>query len=233
MVALLVAAGSGVRLGAGRPKALVEVGGAPLVATAVRRLQAAGAARVVVVGPPDDLEAVRDALDGLDACPVVIVPGGATRSASVRHGLAEVTDLDDGDVVAVHDAARAFTPPDVIRAAAAAVGGDVVAAAPALAVSDTIKRVDGSTVVGTVDRADLVAVQTPQAFRLDVLRRAHSGDGDATDDLALVEGLLARGTVAGRIVTVPGSVLATKVTVPDDVRVLEALIVEAATEGTP
>lgn len=223
MVAVLVAAGSGVRLGAGRPKALVEVGGAPLVATAVQRLQAAGAVRVVVVGPPDDLAAVHAALDGLDACPVVVVPGGDTRSASVRHGLAAVADLDDGDVVAVHDAARAFTPPAVIRAAVAAIADDVVAAAPALAVSDTLKRVEGTTVAGTVDRADLVAVQTPQAFRLDVLRRAHADAGDATDDLALVEGLLANGVVAGRIVTVPGSVLATKVTVPDDVRVLEAL----------
>lgn len=223
MVAVLVAAGSGVRLGAGRPKALVEVGGAPLVETAVRNLQAGGAERVVVVGPPQDLAAVDAAIDGIDGCPVVVVGGGATRSESVRRGLAAVADLDGTSVVAVHDAARAFTPPHVIAAAAGAVRGEVVAAAPALAVSDTLKRVDGTTVVGTVDRADLVAVQTPQAFRLDVLRRAHAGAPDATDDLALVEGLLARGDVVGRIVTVPGSVLATKVTVPDDVRVLEAL----------
>lgn len=219
--AILVAAGSGERLGADVPKGLVEVAGAALVTHAVRRLVAAGAGRVVVVGPPDALPAVRAVLPPSDV-PVDLVAGGDTRAESVRAGLAAVPA--EAAVVAVHDAARAFAPVELVRRVVAAVTDDVVAAAPGLPVGDTLKQVEGDTVVGTVDRDTVVAVQTPQVFRAAVLRRAHGDDGDATDDLALVERLLAAGGAGGRVVVVPGAVLATKVTWPHDVAMLTALL---------
>lgn len=218
--AVVVAAGSGQRLGASVPKALVEVASRPLVAHAAARLVAAGAGHLVVVGPADHLGAVGEAIPDSDV-PVDVVAGGTTRAASVRAGL----DLlgADAAVVAVHDAARAFAPPDLIRRAVAAVGGDVVAAAPALPVGDTLKRVDGDRVVATVDRADLVAVQTPQVFLVDVLRAAHANAPDATDDLALVESLLDAGSVTGRVLVVPGAAAATKITWPADLALVAAL----------
>ena len=218
--AVLVAAGSGERLGAQVPKALVEVAGRTLVAHAADRLLAARPQVLVVVGPVDDLDAVRAQVPDTDVR-VVVVPGGATRTASVRAGLDALPD--DVGVVAVHDAARAFAPVELVRRTVAAVHGDVVAAAPGLPVGDTLKRVDGDTVVGTVDRSDLVGVQTPQVFRTDVLRRAHATGAEATDDLGLVERLVSNGEVTGRVVVVPGAAAATKVTWPHDLVVLAAL----------
>lgn len=217
--AVLVAAGSGQRLGAEVPKALVVVAGRPLVAHATTRLIEAGACRVVVVGPPDHLADVRACLPDADV-PVDVVAGGATRAASVRAGLVEV---GDEPVVAVHDAARAFAPPELVRRAVDAIRGDVVASAPALPVTDTLKRVAGDRVVETIDRHDLVAVQTPQAFRVEVLRAAHADGEDATDDLALVERLLATGTMTGHVVVVPGEAAATKITWPADIALVAAL----------
>lgn len=216
--AVLVAAGRGERLGGERPKALVEVAGRSLVAWAVEGLRRAGMDRLVVVHTPGDAEAFAAAVadDG-----VLLVPGGADRSASVRAGLAALPD--DVTVVAVHDAARAFTPPHVVLATVAAVVGDVVAAAPALPVADTLKRVDGDEVVTTVDRSGLVAVQTPQVFPRSVLRGVAAEAAAATDDLALVEQHLADGRLRGRVVWVPGSVRGLKVTYPDDLVIAEAL----------
>jgi 2-C-methyl-D-erythritol 4-phosphate cytidylyltransferase len=218
--AILVAAGSGERLGAAVPKALVEVGGRPLVAHAATRLLAAGTTHLVVVGPAGDLDAVGAALPEADVA-VDVVAGGATRADSVRAGLAAVPAAEE--VVAVHDAARAFAPATLVRRTVGAVIDDVVAAAPALPVGDTLKRVDGDTVTGTVDRAGLVAVQTPQVFRRDVLVAAHRDAPQATDDLALVERLVAGGEVAGRVVVVPGAAAATKVTWPHDLVLVAAL----------
>lgn len=226
LAALLVAAGRGERLAARRPKALVRVGGRTLLEHALDGLAAAGIDEVVVVHPAGEQERF-----GALAPGARLVPGGATRSASVRAGLAVVDD--DVGVVAVHDAARALTPPAVVRRvvdAVAGVGaevppdGGVVAAAPATPVTDTLKRVVGSAVVGTVDRSGLVAVQTPQVFRHEVLALAlHHGE-DATDDLALVERLVADGVIVGRVETVPGSPRGLKITWPDDVLVAEALL---------
>lgn len=222
--AIVVAAGSGVRLGARVPKALVEVAGRPLVAHAVDRLLRAGAGPVVVVAPPDAVEPTRRALQDAGGT-VSVVAGGARRADSVRAGLEA---LPDGSaVVAVHDAARGLAPVALVRRVVAAVGGDVVAAAPALAVSDTLKRVDGDTVVATVDRDSVVAVQTPQVFTTAALRTAHRGADDATDDLALVEAALAEGRLDGRVVIVQGEALAMKVTHPADLAVAAALVAEA------
>lgn len=223
--AVVVAAGSGERLGGDVPKALVPVGGRPLVAHAVERLADAGIAHIVVVHPAGARQAFQGVL--ADVAGLRFVEGADTRTGSVRAGLAEVAD--DVAVVAVHDAARGLQPAEVIGRAVAAVTGDVVAAAPATEVADTLKRVDGDGVVGTVDRTDTVAVQTPQVFRADVLRSVHRLDEDATDDLGLVERGLDRGLVTGRIVTVPGSPLGLKVTHPPDLVVASALL--AATVG--
>lgn len=144
------------------------------------------------------------------------VPGGATRSASVRAGLAAVPL--DAEVVVVHDAARPLAGVDLFERVIAAIraGGD--AAVPVVAVSDTIKRVEGTIVVETLDRSTLVAVQTPQAFRASVLRDAHATGADATDDAALVE------AIGGKVVTVDGDRRNLKLTTPHDVAVALALL---------
>jgi 2-C-methyl-D-erythritol 4-phosphate cytidylyltransferase len=221
--AVVVAAGRGERLGGDRPKALVVVAGRSLVAHAVGALEAAGIPHLVVVHSPGEEAAFRAALGAAGATltdGVSLIPGGADRSASVRAGLAALPD--EVRVVAVHDAARAFTPPAVIRAAVDAVTGDVLAAAPALPVADTLKRTSGDEVIGTVDRTDLVAVQTPQVFPRDVLVEVARGGASATDDLALVERRLAGGHLTGRIVWVPGSPRGLKVTFPEDLVLAEA-----------
>jgi 2-C-methyl-D-erythritol 4-phosphate cytidylyltransferase len=219
---VVVAAGRGERLGAGRPKALTSLAGRTLVELALEGLRAAGLGPLVVVHPAGEADAFA-ALVG-DA---TLTPGGARRTDSVRAGVAALPD--DVETVAVHDAARALTPVDVIAAAVAAVGDGAVAAAPARPVADTLKRVtplDGGRqrVVGTVARDELAAVQTPQVFPRDVLERALASGRDASDDLGLVESLLEEGALRGRIVLVPGSPLGMKVTWPDDVVVAEALL---------
>lgn len=220
---VVVAAGVGRRLDASkaRPKALVTVGGRPLLDLALEGLRAADVADVVVVHTPGH------AADFADVCRrqgvTALVPGGATRTASVRAGLGAVAA--DTEVVAIHDAARALTPAPVVRAVLDAVVGDVVAAAPAVAVADTLKRAEDGRVVATLDRAGVHAVQTPQAFVPAVLRRALAAGVEATDDLALVERAIADGTVAGEVRLVPGSAWGLKVTYPEDLVLAAALLV--------
>ncbi|MBW3644563.1 MAG: 2-C-methyl-D-erythritol 4-phosphate cytidylyltransferase [Actinobacteria bacterium] len=138
-----------------------------------------------------------------------VVAGGATRSASVRAGLAAVPE--DVDVVVVHDAARPCATPELFAAVVAAVRAGASAAVPGIPVVDTVKRVDGDgVVVETLDRTGLVAVQTPQAFAASALRSAHGEHPEATDDAALVE------RAGGRVVVVPGEAANAKVTGPAD-----------------
>jgi 2-C-methyl-D-erythritol 4-phosphate cytidylyltransferase len=160
------------------------------------------------------VEAARAACDGV----VAVLPaghlepgtvaGGATRSASVRAGLAVVPD--DAEVVVVHDAARPLAGAEIFERVIAAVRAGADAALPALPLGDTIKVVTGGVVRRTLDRSELVAVQTPQAFRADMLRRAHAEGADATDDGALVEAL------GGTVVVVVGDPRNVKITGPDD-----------------
>lgn len=150
---------------------------------------------VVTVLPPDRLEPGAQ-------------PGGATRSGSVRSGLAAVPE--GAEIVIVHDAARPLAGRELFQRVIDAVRAGADAAIPVVPVADTIKRVNGNRVTETLDRASLVAVQTPQAFRASALRAAHATESEATDDAALIE---ARG---GTVVTVEGDPRNFKLTSPDD-----------------
>jgi 2-C-methyl-D-erythritol 4-phosphate cytidylyltransferase len=214
---LVAAAGSGVRLGPGAPKALRLLGGEPLLVHAIRRVAAAPSVRsIVVAAPADGVETVRRLL--APVAPITVVPGGAERQDSVAAALAAVPG--DVDIVLVHDAARALAPPELVEAVAAAVRAGRPAVIPVLPVVDTVKEVgsDG-LVLGTVDRSTLRVVQTPQGFRRAVLAAAHAGAADPlTDDAGLVE-------KAGIPVScVPGSELALKITRPLDLLIAEALL---------
>lgn len=204
---VVVAAGRGERLGAGRPKALVEVAGRPLLAWALDGARAAGLTDVVVVAPPAALDGVRTL-----APDAVVVAGGDSRQASVAAGLAA---LPPGDLVLVHDAARALVPVAVFAAVVAALRSGADAVVPGVPVTDTLRHLDA----GPVDRSRVVAVQTPQGFRRELLERAHAaGDPDATDDAGMVERL------GVRVHVVPGSDEGFKVTRPSDVVLAEALL---------
>lgn len=166
----------------------------------------------VVVVLPEDLDTssvtIADSATSHSAT-VVTTTGGATRSESVRRAMASVPD--DATIICVHDAARPFVTDEVMHAVLDAVRAGADGAVPGLEVADTIKTVDETgQVTGTPDRAHLRAVQTPQAFRAEVLWKAHSFGADATDDAALVE----RG--GGRVVVVPGDPILRKITTRDD-----------------
>jgi 2-C-methyl-D-erythritol 4-phosphate cytidylyltransferase len=217
-VAVLVpAAGAGLRLGPGGPKALRLLAGEPLLVHAVRRVAAAPSVRqIVVAAPAAEVAAVRALL--APVAPVTVVAGGAERQESVALALAQVPP--EVDIVLVHDAARALTPPELIEAVAAAVRGGAPAVIPVLPVVDTIKEVSpGEIVLGTVDRAALRSVQTPQGFQHRVLAAAHAAATDPlTDDAGLVE-------KAGLpVICIPGSELALKITRPLDLILAEALL---------
>jgi 2-C-methyl-D-erythritol 4-phosphate cytidylyltransferase len=202
---IVVAAGSGARFGGA--KQFQTVGAERLVDRAVRAVTRCSDGVVVVLpagarwkGPPVH----------------AAVPGGATRAASVRAGLAEVPA--DAEIVVVHDAARPLATDALFDAVVEAVASGADGAIPGLAVSDTIKRVDGRHVVATVDRENLVAVQTPQAFAAAALRAAHADGAEGTDDAAVVE---AQG---GTVVIVDGESANVKVTGPDDLLLVAAFL---------
>ncbi|SCL14703.1 2-C-methyl-D-erythritol 4-phosphate cytidylyltransferase [Micromonospora inyonensis] len=217
-VAVLVpAAGSGIRLGPGAPKALRPLAGEPLLVHAVRRIAAAGSVHTIVVAAPAaDVAAVAELL--APVAPVTVVPGGAQRQDSVAAALAAVPE--GPEIVLVHDAARALVPADLVESVAAAVRSGHDAVIPVLPVVDTIKEVSADEVVqGTVDRSVLRAVQTPQGFRRAVLAAAHAAAvGPLTDDAGLVE------KQGVPVVCVPGSEYAMKITRPFDLALAEQLL---------
>ena len=203
--AIVVAAGGGSRFGA--PKQFVELGGGRVVDRAVAGARAACDA-VIVVLPPGR---------GWDGLPVdAAVTGGASRAESVRAGLGAVPA--NTEIVVVHDAARPLASAALFAAVLDAVRDGADAAVPGVPVADTIKRVEHDRVTETLARDGLVAVQTPQAFRADVLRAAHAPAGDATDDAALVE------AAGGTVVVVPGEATNLKLTTEDDLAVVAALL---------
>jgi 2-C-methyl-D-erythritol 4-phosphate cytidylyltransferase len=217
-VAVLVpAAGAGIRLGPGGPKALRQLRGEALLVHAVRRIAAAPSVGwIVVSAPPDQTAGVAELLAGVAR--VSVVAGGATRQASVAAALAAVPT--DYEIILVHDAARALAPPSLVERVAAAVRGGHDAVIPVLPVVDTIKHVDAAgAVVATVDRAVLRAVQTPQGFRRSVLTSAHATVIDQhTDDAGMVERL------GVGVHTVLGEESALKITRPFDLAVADLLL---------
>jgi 2-C-methyl-D-erythritol 4-phosphate cytidylyltransferase len=217
--ALLVAAGTGERLGEERPKAFVKLGELPLLAESLRRLDESDWVDAIVVAVPADWEEPAILLaEELSASKVVAaVRGGATRAESVRAALAEVPE--DALVVLVHDAARPLLTEDVLERVLAPLSEGWDGVVPGLPLTDTVKEVDGDLVVGTVPREKLVAVQTPQAFLASKLREAYAGDLEgATDCSSLVE---ARG---GRIKVVKGDRRLLKATTREDLELIESWI---------
>lgn len=228
--AVIPAAGRGVRLGPGAPKALRALSGTPMLIHAVRAMAASrSVSLVVVVAPPDGAPEVKNLLDE-HALPertdYLVVPGGDTRQESVRLGLDALPE--DISAVLVHDAARPLVPVDTVDAVIEAVRDGAPAVVPALPLADTVKEVEPATpgepepVLGTPVRARLRAVQTPQGFDRDTLVRAHEtmavdGDG-ATDDAGMVEQL------GAPVVVVPGHEEAFKVTRPLDLVLAEAVL---------
>lgn len=215
-VAVVPAAGSGHRLGAGIAKAFVDLDGRTMLEHAVDGLLGSGVIERVVVAVPADRVAQTSSSLGDRA---TVVAGGPERADSVRLALSAA---GDPDFVLVHDAARALTPADQIQRVVAALRDGMRAVIPVLHVVDTIKAVDANGVVlGTPQRAGLRAVQTPQGFEAALLRRAYdqAPAESATDDAALVENL------GVPVHTVAGDAMAFKITTPLDLRLARAVLV--------
>ena len=251
-VAVLTAAGSGSRLGAGVPKALVPVGGVSLLRRAAAGLIASGVvSHVVVTAPAEEVDRFRAELEGLSdgsagaaagrRSGIEVVAGSPrSRQASVALGLAAaLAAVPQADVVIVHDAARALTPPEVTQRVVAAVRAGHEAVVPALPVTDTVKEVEArpagepEPVVGTPRRDRLRAVQTPQGFSTPVLVAAHRAGAEragdetlaASDDAGLVE------ACGGSVVVVAGDERAMKVTTPMDLALAELLLERQSAKG--
>ena len=209
---MIVAAGSGSRLGRDLPKALVPVGGEPILDLALRAFEPLALDRIVVTAPESHLAD----FERIAAGRARVVAGGATRSASVRAGFSALGASDE-DVVAVHDAARPFLRASEVEAvyAAAAETGAAIAAIP---IVDTVKRVSRARIAATVDREGLFGAATPQAFRASVLRRALDSGREATDESVLCEDL------GIPVAVVPVSRRAFKITTEEDLQLAEGIL---------
>lgn len=215
---MLAAGGIGERIGGSIPKQFIEVAGRSLLRWSFDAVYAAGIHHIVVVVPPDHIDDVPRLLPGH----ALVVPGGASRQASVRNGLGHV----EGDAVVVHDAARPFAPPALFAAVVAGLEHSE-GVVPGLQMRETVKIVRDARVVRTLDREQVWSIQTPQAFRTETLRDVHrraERDGvQATDDAQLVE------HYGGAVSVVEGSPLAFKVTDGDDIRRAEQHAREVST----
>ena len=218
---MLVAAGSGSRLGSERPKAFVGLAGRPLLAESLERLDASDWVDAIVVAAPPGWEepAILLAEELVASKVAAVVTGGATRAESVRVALAEVPD--DALVVLVHDAARPLVDDAVIERLLGKLAEGVDGVVPGIPIGDTVKRVDRGIVAETIDREALVAVQTPQVFVSDRLRAAYAGELEGTTDCAsLVE------RAGGRVAVVPGDRRLVKVTTADDLELVARLLAD-------
>lgn len=228
VAAIVVAAGSGLRLGGTVPKALREIAGESLLRRSVELLIGAGVRAVVVVIPGHQRSQFERALRDVEF-PLSLVDGGAERQDSVRAGLAEVESLLPGtDIVLVHDAARPLVPLSVVRAVTDAVSAGAVAAIPVIPIVDSIRLAGGGTSI-VVDRTPLRAVQTPQGFRRRELVAAHelvhNGGLHVTDDAAACE-------AAGHdVVLVAGSRESLKITEAFDLLLAEAIVASRERSG--
>jgi 2-C-methyl-D-erythritol 4-phosphate cytidylyltransferase len=219
-LAILVAAGRGERMGAGRPKAFLALGGQPLLLRAASAFEAApSVGAIFAVVPAGETATAHRLLSPLSKLRA-IVPGGERRQDSVREGLRSVPEEFDG-LVLVHDAARPLVEVSLIEAVCNA-AGEVGAALPVLGLPDTVKRVHGGLVVETLDRGELGAAQTPQAFRFPLLARAYEEAFQAgvelTDEAMAVERL------GASVAAVPGAARNRKITTPEDLAWAEALL---------
>jgi 2-C-methyl-D-erythritol 4-phosphate cytidylyltransferase len=221
--AIIVAAGSGVRLGSGVPKAFVKVGGRAMLSYSLGAVAQVNSIGEVVITVPEGFESAaraEAAAAGLGV-PIKVTPGGVERQDSVRIALALTSS--ESELVIVHDAARPLATPAIFEAclSAAARAGGAIAAIP---VADTLKRVAGgdNAIAATVARAGLWQAQTPQAFRRELLvaahRRAASEGVVATDDADLVE------RTGARVEVVEGSTANLKITTPSDLAIVEAIV---------
>lgn len=221
---ILVAGGSGARFGS--RKQFADIDGVSVIERSLRTAAATSNAVVLVV-PADTVDEVRRSHQGNDA--IVVVAGGASRSASVRAGLDAIGEA--ATHVLVHDAARVMATPALYAAVVAALVPGVDGVVPGIPVTDTIKILTpDNVVVNTPLRDRLVAVQTPQGFPIEVLRQAHRRGDDASDDAALVE------AAGGHVVVVPGEVTNRKITTPEDLEWARRMFEQATeqtTEGTP
>jgi 2-C-methyl-D-erythritol 4-phosphate cytidylyltransferase len=212
VVAVLVAAGRGERMGAGRPKAFVELGGEPLLVRAARALaQAECIDAIVAVVPEEKLDEARAALASVDAV-TAVVAGGSRRQDSVLEGLKQVPDGFDG-VILVHDAARPFAGPELIADVTRA-ARETGAALPVLEVVETVKRVRDGRVLETLDRAELATAQTPQGFRFELLVRAY--EEAFRDRVSVTDEAMAVERMGAPVAVVQGSALNRKLTTPGD-----------------
>lgn len=219
---LIPAAGVGRRLGLDSPKALVEIGGTPLlVRTLARFLPLGYLAGAVLIVPPGWMNAFRDCVaEAFPRMDFVFVEGGPERQASVANGLARLDP--DTELVIIHDAARPFVPASAVEASCAA-AAECGASTVAIPCTDTILEADGHDfLLATPDRDRLWACQTPQTFRVPVIRAAHDAarrDGFlGTDDASLVR------RMDGPVKLVMGSRFNLKVTTPADLALAELLI---------
>jgi 2-C-methyl-D-erythritol 4-phosphate cytidylyltransferase len=214
---VLAAAGAGERLGADRPKAFARLGDRPLLAESLERLEASDWIDAIVVAAPEGWEEPAILLAEELGCGKVVacVTGGATRTDSVRTGLAEVPE--EVAIVLVHDAARPLVSDEVVGRLVSALGEGWEGAVPGLPIPDTVKRIRGEQAVETLDRSELVTVQTPQAFVAGALRDALAADvSDASDCAALVE---RRGR---RVKVVQGDPRLVKVTSREDLALVQS-----------
>jgi 2-C-methyl-D-erythritol 4-phosphate cytidylyltransferase len=202
--AVVAAAGSGTRFGA--PKQFADLAGRPVLEWSLDVARQACAGVVLVVGADVAGEWGADRT----------VTGGATRSESVRAGLAAVPA--QASVIVIHDAARPLAPLELWRNVIDVVAAGADAAIPAAPVTDTVKEVAPDGRLVTLDRDRLVAVQTPQAFRAELIKEVHRDGGEATDDAALVEAF------GGTVELVPGPAYNLKITSPSDLVVAAALL---------
>ena len=210
--AILVAAGRGLRAGGGRPKQWRMLRGKPVAAHALAAFRAAGVYRLLLVHHPDDLAEARAVSDG-----ALLVAGGATRSESVCAAL-EALEGAGIDRVLIHDAARPLVSPALIGRVLAALD-DHPAAAPGLPVTDALWRAGGDRVAGTVDRTGLLAAQTPQGFRYDLILAAHRAHpGGAADDVEVAR------RAGHAVAIVPGEAQNLKITAPEDFARAERLM---------
>jgi 2-C-methyl-D-erythritol 4-phosphate cytidylyltransferase len=224
--ALVLAGGSGDRFGAEMPKQFVRLAGEPILSRTVRVIAAAGIDQLVVVSHPSWLEETRELVASLELAPrTTVVAGGMTRNESARNGLAGLA-ADDDDIVLIHDAVRPLVPREVVlRSIEPILSGRADATDTVIPSADTLVIVEGDKVVEIPERARFRRGQTPQTFRMSIIRRAYeaaaaAGDLQATDDCTLV----LRHVPGARIVAVPGDEVNLKITTRTDMVLADRMI---------